>query len=125
MAPPIPVSLSTFTQTAPTRSTTAPTERSMLPIRTTKVAPVQTIKRVEACAEMMVKLRTVAKVAEVREKKITSARTTPSGNHKVRSRRKIGFPGGRCLFPSKAILVPGRFGEIFARRKHQRHDIVL
>jgi len=44
----------------------------------------QTIRSVDACAEMMVKFLTVANALDVTEKKMMSPAITPSGNHQLR-----------------------------------------
>jgi hypothetical protein len=57
----------------------------MLPIKTTKVAPMHTIKRVEAWADTIVKFLMLANAVDVREKKIVKTITTPSGSQRLAS----------------------------------------
>jgi hypothetical protein len=52
------------TVTVATSSTMAPTERSMLPIRMTKLAPSEAISKVAASPVVAAKLRQVKKVGE-------------------------------------------------------------
>ena len=73
-----------LTPIAPVKITIAPTDRSMLPIMTTKVLPRQAIKRLAVWPLKAVTLRMVAKEGVSIEKKTISERTTKPGSQKER-----------------------------------------
>src|ERR1700689_867514 len=71
-----------LTPIAPVKITMAPTDRSMLPIMTTKVLPRQAIDRLAVWRLKAVTLRMVAKEGVSTEKKTISAKTTNPGSQK-------------------------------------------
>ncbi len=68
------------TVVVPTSRTTAPTERSMLPIRMTNVAPSEAMSSVAASPVVAAKLRQVKNEGEAKENITTSATKTPTGS---------------------------------------------
>ena len=68
-----------------TNSTMAPTDKSMLPIRMTKLAPSEAISKVAASPVVAAKLRQVKNAGDVNEKMTTRVRNTATGSHVPRS----------------------------------------
>src|SRR5260221_10280569 len=75
----------------------APTERSMLPIRMTKLAPSEAMSSVAASPDVAEKFRQVKKVGDIQENTITRATTTISGSQVPRSIDEASLREAACL----------------------------
>ena len=81
-----------------TNNTVAPTDKSRLPMRITKLAPSEAINRVAASPVVAAKFRQLKNAGDVNEKMRTSVRKTATGSQVPRSVRLGGRPVKRDFF---------------------------
>ena len=94
-----------------------PTERSMLPIRMTNVAPSEAISSVAASPVVAAKLRQVKNAGEAKEKIATSATKTPTGSQVPRSVRL----GGNSVKDARPVGVIDDLVELLMFMLAPRH----